>query len=196
MTSAPAPANDKAMASPIPRLAPVTSAVFPFRSSILSMVQGRALLAAQHGARGCVRRQISEDELDRTQHHLRQRWSLKKCGCMPHGAIENAAFAVALDPNQSVVLIGADMPGAEVCLVGINADQNMQFVARIGAIGQEVIELVRVDETFSAEVRGERAACELFGERAVGIVDFQRCGLGAMRSSLRADQLAELRNIP
>src|SRR5579859_705041 len=104
-TSAPAVASDHAMASPIPRLPPVTSATLPLRSFILSIVHGEPRsLHGQHRTGSGVRRQISEDKLDRTQHHLRQGWSFKERWCMPHGAIKYSALAIALDPNQSIIL--------------------------------------------------------------------------------------------
>src|ERR1700692_1093934 len=125
-TSAPALANDNAMARPIPRLPPVTSAILPLRLFILSMVHGQLRsLHRQHRARRGVCRQISEDELDRTQHHLRQCWSFKERRCVAYRAVEDAAFAVALDPDQPIVLVRTDAPGAEVCLLCINADQDM-----------------------------------------------------------------------
>src|ERR1700684_731096 len=58
-----------------------------------------------------------------------------------------------------------------------------------------MVKLVRVDEALSSQVRGQRAAGKLSGQRAVGIIDLQRCGLGTMRTALCANKLAELRHI-
>src|SRR5579859_375184 len=195
-TSAPAVASEHAMASPIPRLPPVTSALFPLRSSIPSMVHGEIRsLHLQHRAGSGVCRKISEDELNRTQHHLRQGWSFKERGCVSHGAIEDTALAVALDPNQPVILIRPDVPVAEVCLLRIDADQDVQFVTRVGAIGEEVIKLIGVNETLSTQVRSKGTAGKLLRQRAVGVVDLQRGLLDMMRATLCADQFAELRHV-
>ena len=150
------------MAAPIPRLPPVTSAVLRISSFIPSMVHGSL---RQHRARRGICRQVAEDELDRTQHHLGQGRSFKERRRVPDSAIEDPAFAIALDPNQSVVLVRTDMPGAEVCLLCINADEDMQFVTRIGAVGQEMIKLIGVDKPFppKSAVRGLPANCLVSG---------------------------------
>src|SRR5712672_1727565 len=58
-----------------------------------------------------------------------------------------------------------------------------------------MIKLIGVDEPFSSQIRSKGTSGKLFGERAIGIVDLQRCGLCTMRTALCTDQFTELRNI-
>ena len=76
---------------------------------------------------------------------------------MAHGAVEYASLTVTLDPHRAIVVIGANLPVAEIRFCGIDADQDMQFVARVRTGGQEMVKLVRAGETFPIEMPGERA---------------------------------------
>jgi len=114
---------------------------------------------------------------------------------MPDRAVEDAACTIALDPDQAVVLVRTDLPVTQIRLIRVDADQHMQLLSRVGAGGQEVIELIRVDKAVSPELRSERAGGKLPCQWAVGIVNLQRRRLNPVRTGLRADQISELRNI-
>ena len=69
---------------------------------------------------------------------------------MPQSAVEHPAFTIVLDPNQSVVLIRTNVPLAQVRLLGIDTDKNVQLLARVRSRGQKMIKLICPGESFTA----------------------------------------------
>ena len=47
---------------------------------------------------------------------------------MPQCAVEHPAFTIALDPNHAVILVRTDVPLAQVRLLGIDTDKNVQLL--------------------------------------------------------------------
>ena len=77
---------------------------------------------------------------------------------------------------------------SEIRLLGIDAQQHVQLLARVRTGQRKVIELVHHRESLAAEV---------FRQRAGGIVDLERAWLAVVlvRTFLRAHQLAELAHV-
>ena len=69
---------------------------------------------------------------------------------MPQRAVEHPAFTIALDPNHSVILIRTHVPLAQVRLLGIDTDKNVQLLARVRSRGQKMIKLICPGESFTA----------------------------------------------
>src|ERR1700712_4727053 len=108
-----------------------------------------SLSVGQQGAGPGIRRQIAKYELNGGKNHLRQSRCLKESGGMSHGTVEHTSLTITLDPNHPVIPVRANVPGLEIGLVCIEADEDMQLLTRIRPIGQEVIELVGVDKALT-----------------------------------------------
>src|SRR5580692_3431101 len=70
-------------------------------------------------AGGCIGREIAEDELNPIENELREIRRCEQSWRVPHGTVENAALAVALDPHRALLIIGANFPVAEIRFCGI-----------------------------------------------------------------------------
>ena len=90
---------------------------------------------------------------------------------MPHRAVEDAALTIALDPNHSVVPIRAHVPLAQIRFLRIDADQNVQLLARVRSRGKKMIKLICLDKAFPSKPRSKRTVGKLPGQGAVRIVD-------------------------
>jgi hypothetical protein len=89
----------------------MTTAITPFArlqrtvETLIPVEHTVASFSSQHRTGRRVRGQITENKLDRVQHHLSKLGRLKQRRCVSHGAVEDAARTVGEVPGQRAVRI-------------------------------------------------------------------------------------------
>src|SRR5580692_8626683 len=98
--------------------------------------------------------QIAKDELSRCQKQLFHPGVLVEIRPVPEGAIEDTPFAIAADPDHSIVVVRTSgvAVGGKLSFCGIEAHQDVQLLSRVGSRRKEVIELIEEVEILSCEL--------------------------------------------